>query len=308
MKNNPFAARCQRSAPQQRKAWLPAHALLSSWGSSQGQGPPYGRRGEACKKMVPNQIKSISLADQWQARNKIQPWSQVLGDGFNWLVLSQQFYTTVGNDLEHEKAQTYNQVKKPTILSCKTGFKGEKDHWRSRRTICVKTHESGKTEIEMFDSAILLIRNPYKSLMAEFNRKYAGHLGYATDRNWKSKGNVLPQRGLGVLAATLDTVWNLSSRHAGKGVTHWDLSQHCKQIQWDLSSTTDRSVPKALRPALWEWLWSCHTSTTMERRVAQHQCCGHRHAARLLPSYCLAEKTCPGTTPLRTAHLPSYVR
>uniref|UniRef100_A0A8B9Q7J9 WSC domain containing 1 n=1 Tax=Apteryx owenii TaxID=8824 RepID=A0A8B9Q7J9_APTOW len=67
------------------------------------------------------------------------------------------------------------------------GFKGEKDHWRSRRTICVKTHESGKTEIEMFDAAILLIRNPYKSLMAEFNRKYAGHLGYATDRNWKSK-------------------------------------------------------------------------------------------------------------------------
>ncbi|PKK22529.1 WSC domain containing 1 [Columba livia] len=67
------------------------------------------------------------------------------------------------------------------------GFKGEKDHWRSRRTICVKTHESGKTEIEMFDSAILLIRNPYKSLMAEFNRKYAGHLGYATDRNWQSK-------------------------------------------------------------------------------------------------------------------------
>ncbi|NXG37992.1 WSCD1 protein, partial [Dromaius novaehollandiae] len=67
------------------------------------------------------------------------------------------------------------------------GFKGEKDHWRSRRTICVKTHESGKTEIEMFDSAILLIRNPYKSLVAEFNRKYAGHLGYATDRNWQSK-------------------------------------------------------------------------------------------------------------------------
>ncbi|NXN95343.1 WSCD1 protein, partial [Rhinopomastus cyanomelas] len=67
------------------------------------------------------------------------------------------------------------------------GFKGEKDHWRSRRTICVKTHESGKTEIEMFDSAILLIRNPYKSLVAEFNRKYAGHLGYAADRTWKSK-------------------------------------------------------------------------------------------------------------------------
>ncbi|XP_054250297.1 WSC domain-containing protein 1 isoform X1 [Indicator indicator] len=67
------------------------------------------------------------------------------------------------------------------------GFKGEKDHWRSRRTICVKTHESGRTEIEMFDSAILLIRNPYKSLVAEFNRKYAGHLGYAAERAWHSK-------------------------------------------------------------------------------------------------------------------------
>lgn len=35
----------------------------------------------------------------------------------------------------------------------------------------------------MFDSAILLIRNPYRSLVAEFNRKCAGHLGYAADRN-----------------------------------------------------------------------------------------------------------------------------
>ncbi|XP_041097287.1 LOW QUALITY PROTEIN: WSC domain-containing protein 1 [Polyodon spathula] len=67
------------------------------------------------------------------------------------------------------------------------GFKGEKDYWKSGRTICVKTHESGKREIEMYDSAILLIRNPYNSLMAEFNRKCAGHLGYASEQHWKSK-------------------------------------------------------------------------------------------------------------------------
>ncbi|XP_009878671.1 PREDICTED: WSC domain-containing protein 2 [Charadrius vociferus] len=59
------------------------------------------------------------------------------------------------------------------------GFKGERDHWRSGRTICIKTHESGQKEIESFDSAILLIRNPYKALMAEFNRKYGGHIGFA---------------------------------------------------------------------------------------------------------------------------------
>ncbi|XP_062870503.1 sialate:O-sulfotransferase 1 [Trichomycterus rosablanca] len=67
------------------------------------------------------------------------------------------------------------------------GFKGEKDYWRSGRTICVKTHESGPKEIEAFDSAILLIRNPYRCLIAEFNRKNAGHLGYATDSHWKSQ-------------------------------------------------------------------------------------------------------------------------
>ncbi|POI20609.1 hypothetical protein CIB84_015646, partial [Bambusicola thoracicus] len=65
------------------------------------------------------------------------------------------------------------------------GFKGERDHWRSGRTICIKTHESGQKEIEAFDAAILLIRNPYKALMAEFNRKYGGHIGFAAHAHWR---------------------------------------------------------------------------------------------------------------------------
>ncbi|XP_034284775.1 sialate:O-sulfotransferase 2-like isoform X2 [Pantherophis guttatus] len=67
------------------------------------------------------------------------------------------------------------------------GFKGERDHWRSGRTICIKTHESGQKEIEAFDSAILLVRNPFKALMAEFNRKYGGHIGFASHAHWKGK-------------------------------------------------------------------------------------------------------------------------
>uniref|UniRef100_A0A3P8VWJ9 WSC domain containing 2 n=1 Tax=Cynoglossus semilaevis TaxID=244447 RepID=A0A3P8VWJ9_CYNSE len=67
------------------------------------------------------------------------------------------------------------------------GFKGERDHWRSGRTICIKTHESGRKEIESFDSSILMIRNPYKALMAEFNRKYGGHIGFASQAHWKGK-------------------------------------------------------------------------------------------------------------------------
>uniref|UniRef100_A0A2R8PBQ5 WSC domain containing 2 n=1 Tax=Callithrix jacchus TaxID=9483 RepID=A0A2R8PBQ5_CALJA len=75
------------------------------------------------------------------------------------------------------------------------GFKGERDHWRSGRTICIKTHESGQKEIEAFDAAILLIRNPYKALMAEFNRKYGGHIGFAAHAHWKGKGTAPEGRG-----------------------------------------------------------------------------------------------------------------
>ncbi|XP_072101750.1 sialate:O-sulfotransferase 2-like isoform X2 [Mobula birostris] len=67
------------------------------------------------------------------------------------------------------------------------GFKGERDHWKSGRLICIKTHESGRKEIESFDAAILLIRNPYKALMAEFNRKYGGHIGFASEAHWRGK-------------------------------------------------------------------------------------------------------------------------
>ncbi len=73
-------------------------------------------------------------------------------------------------------------------LSLCAGFKGERDHWRSGRTICIKTHESGKKEIEAFDASILMIRNPYKALMAEFNRKYGGHIGFASQAHWRGKG------------------------------------------------------------------------------------------------------------------------
>lgn len=74
---------------------------------------------------------------------------------------------------------------------CFTGFKGERDHWRSGRTICIKTHESGRKEIEAFDSSIIMIRNPYKALMAEFNRKYGGHIGFASQAHWRGKGELL---------------------------------------------------------------------------------------------------------------------
>lgn len=114
----------------------------------------------------------------------------------------------------------------PFIYSLVPGFKGEKDYWKSGRSICVKTHESGQKEIEMFDSAILLIRNPYRSLMAEFNRKCAGHLGHATDAQWKSKGNTENI----LIAAANDLLLMLQRLFSKAAITFVYLQ--CEQHSW----------------------------------------------------------------------------
>ncbi|KAK2837270.1 hypothetical protein Q5P01_014482 [Channa striata] len=90
--------------------------------------------------------------------------------------MDRHFLPTVLNNFYYFDGSLYNK-----------GFKGERDHWRSGRTICIKTHESGRKEIESFDSSILMIRNPYKALMAEFNRKYGGHIGFASQAHWRGK-------------------------------------------------------------------------------------------------------------------------
>ncbi|XP_068166164.1 sialate:O-sulfotransferase 2-like [Antennarius striatus] len=67
-------------------------------------------------------------------------------------------------------------------------FKGEGEDWRKGTTICVKTHEKTKESIDEFDSSILLIRNPYKAIISEFNRKHGGHTGFASEVDWKGTG------------------------------------------------------------------------------------------------------------------------
>lgn len=73
-----------------------------------------------------------------------------------------------------------------------SGFKGEKDHWQSRTTICVKTHDYKRSMIDAFDGgAIFLMRNPYRALVAEFNRQYSSHTGFASLALWKGDGEML---------------------------------------------------------------------------------------------------------------------
>uniref|UniRef100_A0A8C4QLS9 WSC domain containing 1b n=1 Tax=Eptatretus burgeri TaxID=7764 RepID=A0A8C4QLS9_EPTBU len=71
------------------------------------------------------------------------------------------------------------------------GFRGEREPWANGRLLAIKTHESGLREMAMFDGAILLLRNPYRSLTAEFNRRHGGHLGFAAPQHWL--GNEWPE-------------------------------------------------------------------------------------------------------------------
>ncbi|XP_002741011.2 sialate:O-sulfotransferase 2-like [Saccoglossus kowalevskii] len=67
----------------------------------------------------------------------------------------------------------------------KKGFKGEKENWKKRNTIVVKTHDFNPDLIKEYDAAIVVIRNPYKAMVAEHNRKFGGHTGYATEDKYK---------------------------------------------------------------------------------------------------------------------------
>ncbi|XP_023239513.1 WSCD family member AAEL009094 isoform X1 [Centruroides vittatus] len=51
--------------------------------------------------------------------------------------------------------------------------------------VLIKTHEWGPAARKKYDKAILLIREPYGALLAEFNRRAGGHLGHASPEKFR---------------------------------------------------------------------------------------------------------------------------
>jgi hypothetical protein len=47
--------------------------------------------------------------------------------------------------------------------------------------LVVKTHKYGRSEYRLFDKAVLLIRDPLKSILAEYNRQNVGKTGSLTE-------------------------------------------------------------------------------------------------------------------------------
>ena len=54
--------------------------------------------------------------------------------------------------------------------------------------IAIKTHKFSDAAISKFDRAILLVRDPFACLPAEFNRKFAGHTGHASAGHYHRNG------------------------------------------------------------------------------------------------------------------------
>lgn len=69
----------------------------------------------------------------------------------------------------------------------KSGFPAESISNTS--VLLVKTHEWGSHVWSKFGKAILLVRDPAKAILAEFNRQSGGHVGFASpDRYRRTKG------------------------------------------------------------------------------------------------------------------------
>lgn len=51
--------------------------------------------------------------------------------------------------------------------------------------VLVKTHEYGADTIQTFDRLVLLVRDPFEALLAEFNRRSGGHVGHAPAEKYK---------------------------------------------------------------------------------------------------------------------------
>lgn len=72
------------------------------------------------------------------------------------------------------------------------GFFGELLDWKSGKTLGIKEHVlylRSYAEISgMFEKFIFLIRNPFDSLLAEYNRMVSGHVGHREGTDFKASG------------------------------------------------------------------------------------------------------------------------
>ena len=82
----------------------------------------------------------------------------------------------------------------------------------------VKTHRFNKEHVKAFDGAILIVRDPYKTMIAEYNRQFGGHTGYAPEVQYKNSTGKLSEkqnvrRVIGNKLIASDSLFNISITH-----------------------------------------------------------------------------------------------
>ncbi|ESP05360.1 hypothetical protein LOTGIDRAFT_102906 [Lottia gigantea] len=94
------------------------------------------------------------------------------GSGNTWLRHMIQQVTGIATGSVYNDSSIYNQ-----------GFPAEGVH--DDTVILIKTHEWGEKEKGRYQKAVILIRDPFDALRAEFNRQHRGHLGHASYFDYK---------------------------------------------------------------------------------------------------------------------------
>ena len=77
-----------------------------------------------------------------------------------------------------------------------TVFIGGNVDYKTKQTICIKSHLSDTSHVEEFEGAVLLLRNPYSAIVAEIFRRLMIEKKIAHDeaiKQFQSAGNAPPK-------------------------------------------------------------------------------------------------------------------
>ncbi|XP_055606932.1 WSCD family member AAEL009094 [Uranotaenia lowii] len=135
----------------------------------------------------------------------------------------------------------------------KSGFPAE--NIANSSVLVIKTHEWGPNAWAPYSKAILLIRDPEKAILAEFNRQSGGHVGFASpDRYRRTKGRYWTQFVKNKLWAWEQTNLSWAKNFTGevKLIFYDDLVENVE--------ATLRSILKFLRFPIDEELLACALS------------------------------------------------
>lgn len=108
-------------------------------------------------------------------------------------------------------------------------------------SICIRS-QWGPTAWQPFTKAVLLVRDPDKSILAEFNRQSGGHVGFASpDRYRRTKGRCNWYLNFAPFAYSFTTEWKLIIYFADwqQFVTNKLWAWEQMNLQWAKNFTGD---------------------------------------------------------------------